>query len=84
MTLYIIWDLNTNKRDSIYRGEYEEWLCDVIIDIRFRYGASVEKRLFVPILEKIIPGIPLDPTLPILQAGYIQDRARKRYRQAKL
>ena len=28
---------------------------------------------------KIIPGIPLDPTLPILMAGYLQDRARKRY-----
>jgi hypothetical protein len=30
--------------------------------------------------EKVIPGTPLDPTLPILQAGYLQDRARKKYR----
>jgi hypothetical protein len=30
--------------------------------------------------EKIIPGTPLDPTLPILHAGYIQDRQRKRFR----
>jgi len=27
---------------------------------------------------KVIPGFPLDPTLHILQAGYIQDRQRKR------
>jgi hypothetical protein len=30
--------------------------------------------------EKIIPGIPLDPSLPILQAGYLQDRQRKRFK----
>jgi len=32
-------------------------------------------------IEKIIPGIPLDPSLPILEAGYLQDRARKKYRK---
>jgi len=30
--------------------------------------------------RKVIPDIPLDPTLPILEAGYIQDRARKRFK----
>lgn len=30
--------------------------------------------------RKIIPDIPLDPSLPILQAGHLQDRARKKYR----
>ena len=30
--------------------------------------------------KKVIPDIPLDPTLPILQAGYIQDRARKKFK----
>jgi hypothetical protein len=30
--------------------------------------------------KKIIPDIPLDPDLPILQAGYIQDRQRKKFR----
>jgi len=29
--------------------------------------------------SKVIPGIPLDPTLHILEAGYIQDRQRKKY-----
>lgn len=29
-------------------------------------------------IEKIIPDFPLDPTLHVLQAGYIQDRQRKR------
>lgn len=29
--------------------------------------------------RKIIPDIPLDPTLHILEAGYIQDRMRKRF-----
>jgi len=33
--------------------------------------------------EKIIPDIPLDPSLPILEAGYLQDRQRKRYRNKK-
>jgi hypothetical protein len=31
-------------------------------------------------IEKVIPDMPLDPTLPILQAGYLQDRQRKQYR----
>lgn len=30
--------------------------------------------------KKIIPDIPLDPNMPILQAGHIQDRQRKRFR----
>lgn len=30
--------------------------------------------------KKIIPDIPLDPTLPILEAGYLQDRMRKQFR----
>jgi len=29
--------------------------------------------------RKIIPDIPLDPTLPILQAGHLQDRMRKKF-----
>jgi len=30
--------------------------------------------------KKVIPDIPMDPTLPILEAGYLQDRQRKRFR----
>jgi hypothetical protein len=30
--------------------------------------------------KKVIPNIPLDPNLPILQAGYLQDRMRKQFR----
>jgi len=30
--------------------------------------------------KKVIPDIPLDPTLPILEAGYLQDRLRKKFR----
>jgi hypothetical protein len=30
-----------------------------------------------------IPDMPLDPSLPVLQAGYLQDRARKKYRDKK-
>lgn len=33
--------------------------------------------------RKAIPDIPLDPTLPILEAGYLQDRQRKRFRIEK-
>lgn len=41
-------------------------------------------RLAKPIKKhKEIPGIPLDPELHPLQAGYIQDRQRKRYKQPK-
>jgi hypothetical protein len=29
--------------------------------------------------RKAIPDFPLDPSLPVLMAGYIQDRARKRF-----
>lgn len=29
-------------------------------------------------IKKVIPNFPLDPTLHILEAGYIQDRQRKR------
>src|ERR1035437_9011893 len=29
--------------------------------------------------RKVIPDIPLDPTLPILMAGHLQDRARKKF-----
>jgi hypothetical protein len=32
---------------------------------------------------KVIPDMPLDPTLPVLQAGYLQDRQRKQYRSEK-
>lgn len=32
---------------------------------------------------KVIPDIPLDPSLHILQAGYLQDRQRKLYRKSK-
>lgn len=31
--------------------------------------------------KKVIPGIPLDPSLPLLEAGHLQDRARKKYRK---
>jgi hypothetical protein len=30
--------------------------------------------------KRVIPDIPLDSTLPILQAGYLQDRMRKQFR----
>jgi hypothetical protein len=33
------------------------------------------------IKQKAIPDMPLDTTLPILQAGHLQDRARKKYRK---
>lgn len=33
--------------------------------------------------DKIIPDIPLDPMLPILEAGHLQDRQRKKYRFRK-
>jgi len=33
--------------------------------------------------EKVIPDFPLDKTIPILQAGHIQDRQRKRYKYPK-
>lgn len=32
---------------------------------------------------KVIPDIPLDPALPILMAGHLQDRQRKKYRHSK-
>jgi hypothetical protein len=41
-------------------------------------GYTFEVRVVKKIIEKIIPGFPLDPTLHVLQAGYIQDRQRKR------
>jgi hypothetical protein len=31
--------------------------------------------------SKVIPDIPLDPTLPVLQAGYLQDRERKHFKK---
>jgi hypothetical protein len=33
-----------------------------------------------PIVDKVIPDFPLDPSLHTLQAGYIQDRQRKKYK----
>jgi hypothetical protein len=33
--------------------------------------------------RKDVPGTPLDPTMHILQAGYIQDRQRKRHKRLK-
>lgn len=38
---------------------------------------------YVDIEEKVIPGIPLDTSLPILEAGHLQDRLRKRYNKQK-
>ena len=34
-------------------------------------------------VDKVIPDFPLDATLPILQAGYIQDRQRKQFTRIK-
>jgi len=56
-------------------------LCRILND-RFRYGIDVGYEVKQVVVNKVIPGIPLDPTLPVLMAGYIQDRARKRYRHA--
>jgi hypothetical protein len=52
------------------------------LTIKFKGNLTYEVKR-IPFI-KIIPGIPLDSSLPILQAGYIQDRARKRYRQDKV
>jgi hypothetical protein len=32
-------------------------------------------------IKKVMPDFPLDPTLPILQAGYLQDRERKHFKK---
>lgn len=40
--------------------------------------AEVRPLYFKP--KIIIPDMPLDPSLPILMAGHLQDRQRKKYR----
>jgi len=37
-------------------------------------------RLDKPRIKKVIPDFPLDPMLPVLEAGYIQDRQRKQFK----
>jgi hypothetical protein len=59
--------------------------CTYMIDGGFRDRSNnwhlVDPTKFKPKKpEKVIPGMPLDPTLPILQAGYLQDRQRKQYK----
>jgi len=40
-------------------------------------------KLRPPHKVKVFPDIPLDSSLPILMAGHLQDRQRKRFRQEK-
>jgi len=57
--------------------DYARWLCN---DLNTSYGLTIfevrEFKEFKP--SKVIPDFPMDPTLHILEAGYIQDRMRKR------
>jgi hypothetical protein len=51
----------------------EEWLSHVCLQREYEIRVVVPPRP-----EKVIPDYPLDPSLPVLMAGYIQDRQRKR------
>lgn len=85
MEPYIIWNVTENHQDTYFRSWHSLEVTTLLCSMRnFDTSQIFEPRLKKSTIEKIIPGIPLDPTLPILQAGYIQDRARKRYRQDKL
>ena len=50
-----------------------EWLSRIITEDEYEIRAVVPPRP-----SKVIPDYPLDPSLPVLMAGYIQDRQRKR------
>jgi len=53
------------------------WLCSPYqFTCWFDVLGNIKKRK----PKKVIPDIPLDPTLPILEAGYLQDRMRKQFR----
>lgn len=63
------------------KDQADEWARLINIRTRANGCLDVEVRAINPKqIDKIIPDFPLDTTMPILQAGYIQDRQRKKYK----
>jgi hypothetical protein len=80
---------------SLYRivyvgmpGEHSTCVCTdtphIIVNFRITENDGLTNIsgliLVKAINEKVIPDMPLDPTLPILTAGHLQDRQRKRFK----
>jgi len=83
MDLYMVWNVTENHRDALFLDEYTERVASLLASSRsIANNSFFEARLVPPkqIYEKIIPDMPLDPTMQILMAGHLQDRQRKRYR----
>jgi hypothetical protein len=78
---YKIWNATRNEYDWHSNTEFVSLsVAQTIARIWSRVEPYhvYEVREIVQFDEKIITGIPLDPSLPILMAGHLQDRARKR------
>ena len=57
--------------DDGYPGSRVGWILPANFEV---IGSKIYRKP-----KKIIPDIPLDPTLPILMAGHFQDRMRKKF-----
>lgn len=60
------------KRDAEEWDRYITRTEILTIEVRPLTGYKPRKP------KKVIPNMPLDPTLPMLEAGYLQDRMRRR------
>jgi len=58
----------------LYEWETIETIGGICVELPENWTVSE------PYKEQVIVGIPLDPTLPILEAGHLQDRMRRRKR----
>ena len=78
---YNIWDMENGGSSNLYPRTLENAtaICSRL-NLMFSEGRFQVRLAFK---EKIIC-IPLDPSLPILEAGHLQDRQRKLYRKDKI